>query len=127
MDMTNPEYKEYVKKKQPRSPLGRDMLRAERVEREWRFNLRMPGQQRLLQGIADAAFYDGGAWTLLDYKTDRVDDPEAFVAKHAEQLNWYGEAIARLTGRPVRRLILWSLSLCRAFDVPIRSPLECFT
>ena len=28
MDMTNPEYKEYVKKKQPRSPLGRDMLRA---------------------------------------------------------------------------------------------------
>ena len=28
MDMTDPEYREYVKGKQPRSPLGRDMLRA---------------------------------------------------------------------------------------------------
>mgnify|MGYP004593474839 CR=1 FL=1 len=28
MDMTNEEYNEYIKKKQPRSPLGRDMLRA---------------------------------------------------------------------------------------------------
>ena len=28
MDMTDREYREYVKKKQPRSPLGRDVLRA---------------------------------------------------------------------------------------------------
>ncbi len=28
MDMTDREYKEYVKKKQPRSPAGRDVLRA---------------------------------------------------------------------------------------------------
>ena len=28
MNMTNEEYNEYIKKKQPRSPLGRDMLRA---------------------------------------------------------------------------------------------------
>ena len=28
MNMTNEEYNEYIKKKQPRSPLGIDMLRA---------------------------------------------------------------------------------------------------
>ena len=28
MDMTNEEYGKYIKKKQPRSPLGKDMLRA---------------------------------------------------------------------------------------------------
>ena len=28
MNMTNEEYNEYIKKKQPRSPLGMDMLRA---------------------------------------------------------------------------------------------------
>ena len=108
------------------SEIGQAMLSAERVEREWRFNLRL-AEGRLVQGIADAAFLAGGAWTLVDYKTDAIESTEAFVARHAEQLNWYGEAVRRLTGQPVRRLALWSLSRNEAFDVPVASPMDCFT
>ncbi|MBR4459436.1 MAG: UvrD-helicase domain-containing protein [Clostridia bacterium] len=110
-----------------RSQPGREMLASPRVEREWRFNLLLgddpSGGQTILQGIIDAAFLTGETWTLLDYKTDRIEDRDLFIARHAEQLNWYAEAVAQLTGRPAERLLLWSLSLGEVFTVPRRAPI----
>ena len=99
-----------------RSPLGLRMARAKRVEREWRFNLRLPGGV-LLQGVIDAAFLEEDGWVLLDYKTDRIEDEAAFVQRYTKQLSWYALAVERILRVPVKELLLYSLRLRRAFPV----------
>ena len=99
------------------APLGRRLLASGDVRREWRFNWRLPDSPVLLQGVIDAAFREGNAWVLLDYKTDRVTDEAAFVAHHREQLNWYARALEAITGETVSECWLWSLSLSKAFPV----------
>jgi ATP-dependent exoDNAse (exonuclease V) beta subunit len=48
---------------------------------------------------------------VVDYKTDRGDDPEleARVARYHRQLDLYADALERLTGRPVAAKRLWFL------------------
>ena len=101
-----------------RSELGRRMLASPEVHREWSFNLLLEGTQTLLQGVIDCAFREGDGWILLDYKTDRVVDEEAFVQRYQPQLNWYATALERITGRPVTEMWLYALGRSRAFPVP---------
>ena len=70
-----------------------------------------------MQGVIDAAFRTPEGWVIIDYKTDRIEDEAAFVRRHSEQLNWYAEAIRRITGIPVRACWLWSLSKGKAYPV----------
>lgn len=51
----------------------------------------------------DCAFREGDGWVLLDYKTDRVEDPAAFVARYAPQLRLYAQALEEITALPVRK------------------------
>ena len=100
------------------SPLGRRILRAEEVRREWNFNLYLPGDSpMILQGVIDCAFREGDGWVVLDYKTDRIRDEAAFTEEYRPQMAWYAEALSRLTGLPVRERILYSLSLGKAFPL----------
>lgn len=103
--------------------LGARMLRAEEIRREQPFNLRLPGGT-LLQGVIDCAFVEDGAWVVADYKTDRVLDESAFVARYSAQLNWYREALERLSGRSVREMWLYAIGLGRAFPVPRQAMLD---
>ena len=106
-----------------RSDLGRRFLAAEKRRREWRFNLALgPGGETLLQGVIDAAFREAEGWVLIDYKTDIIQDEGAFVERHQAQLNWYAEAVRRITGEPVRALFLYALRYGRAVPVEIRPP-----
>ncbi|MBR3494117.1 MAG: UvrD-helicase domain-containing protein [Clostridia bacterium] len=111
------------------SPLGRRMLASPEIQREWRFNLRMPDSGVILQGVIDAAFRDGDGWVLIDYKTDRIENDDAFVQRHQEQMNWYALALGRILREPVRELWLWSIGKSRAYEVPLTPPpgSECFT
>ncbi len=95
------------------SPLFLRMARSKRVEREWSFLCPMPARTLLgdtdsdepvlLQGVIDACFVEDGAWVLLDYKTDRVTgDPKTYAEKHARQVALYAEALAKLSGLPVK-------------------------
>lgn len=99
-------------------------LRASRkrrgdVRREWAFNLRLKGQQALLlQGVIDCAFEENGAWVLVDYKTDRVDDEQTLVNRYAEQLTWYARALTEITGKPVKERYLFALRVGKAIAVP---------
>ena len=103
-------------------PLGQRMLASSEVHREWGFNLRINRTAgTLLQGIIDCAFIENDQWILLDYKTDRIDSEEAFVQRHALQLNWYAEALERITGKPVAELWLYSLGREKAYEVPRES------
>ncbi len=105
-----------------RSPLGQRLLHSGRVRREWRFNLRPGAGETLLQGVIDAAFREEDGWVLIDYKTDRFEDGKAFVDRHREQLNWYAEAVRRITGEPVQALFLYALRYGKAYPVEIVPP-----
>jgi ATP-dependent helicase/nuclease subunit A len=64
-----------------------------------------------MEGVVDLAFRESDGWVLVDYKTDRGDDPD-FAARrlsYREQLTRYADAWSRLTGEPVKeRLIFWT-------------------
>lgn len=101
------------------SKIGRRMLQSGNVRREWAFNLRLTGQQALLlQGVIDCAFEENGAWVLVDYKTDRVDDEQTLVNRYAEQLAWYARALTEITGKPVKERYLYALRVGKAIAVP---------
>ena len=67
--------------------------------------------------MIDCAFQEDGAWVLVDYKTDRIADEEAFRQRYAKQIDWYARALESITGLPVREKYLYSISLNRAFPM----------
>ena len=108
------------------SHLGQRLLTAQRVERELPFSMLFPanrvypemldGEDLFLQGIIDTAFLEEGAWVLVDYKTDRLDE-EALVKRYRIQLMLYKEALERLTPYPVKEVYIYSFRLERAIPV----------
>ena len=90
--------------------LGRRMLQSQRVQREWAFNLVMDERGTLLQGVIDCAFLEDGEWVLVDYKTDRIEDEDAFIQRYREQINWYARALEQITGLKVKERYLYAIS-----------------
>ena len=110
---------------------GVRLRRAQEIHREWAFNARVradealstaeagrfAGEDLLVQGSIDCCFIEDGAWVLLDYKTDRADDPEALRQRYRPQLAVYALALARITGIPVRQKLLCLLATGEVLDV----------
>ena len=105
-----------------RSSLGERIRRAERCWREFRFSLLtdlkplLPGapegEQALLQGVVDCCIEENGALTVVDYKTDRVEEEPEIRARaeyYRTQLDLYAQALQRIFGMPVREKILYFL------------------
>ncbi len=103
-----------------RSGLGARLRRSNRVEREFKFSLLAPaadyypeaeaGEEVLLQGVVDCWFAEeDGTVTVVDFKTDRVD--EQTVGRRAEdyrpQLDAYTRALSQAAGVSVKRRYLW--------------------
>ena len=99
------------------SDIGRRMLASPEVHREWDFNLYLQERGMILQGMIDCAFREGDGWILVDYKTDRIRDEEAFTEKYRPQLEWYAVALRELTGLPVKESWLYALSVDKAIRV----------
>lgn len=99
------------------SEMGQRMLASPEIHREWSFNLLQEEERLLVQGVIDCAFMENGGWVLLDYKTDRVEDPEAFCDEYRPQLAWYAAALEKLTGRKVHEKCLYSLSTGQVYSV----------
>ena len=71
-----------------------------------------PQETVLVQGIIDAFFYlEDGSIAVADYKTDRVSREEELVRKYKVQLDYYGTALERLTGRRVEEKVIYSFCL----------------
>ena len=98
------------------SELGQRMLNSNNIRREWAFNLLME-EGSLLQGVIDCAFMDDGAWVLVDYKTDRIEDEEAFIQRYKLQIDWYAKALEKITGTPVKERYLYSISKGKAYQM----------
>ena len=99
------------------SPLGQRMLASPNVRREWSFNLVMDDRGTLLQGVIDCAFLEDGAWVLVDYKTDRIEDEDAFIQRYQLQIEWYARALERITGLPVKERYLYSIGKTKAYQL----------
>lgn len=65
----------------------------------------------LVQGIIDVFFEEDGEIVLLDYKTDVIETPEELADRYRVQLDYYEEALVRLTGKRVKERILYSFYL----------------
>ena len=100
-----------------RSEIGKRMLASPEVHREWDFNLCLRERGMIIQGMIDCAFREGDGWILLDYKTDRIEDEQAFIGEYRPQLEWYAVALRELTGKSVRESWLYSLSVDKAMRV----------
>jgi ATP-dependent helicase/nuclease subunit A len=66
-----------------------------------------------LQGIIDCFFEYNEKLILLDYKTDYVKqgNEEEFKEKYKKQLDYYSDAIFKMTGKKVKDRYLYSFSL----------------
>jgi ATP-dependent exoDNAse (exonuclease V) beta subunit len=60
--------------------------------------------ERLLEGTIDLAFERGGAWTVVDFKTDA--DVAASIERYRMQVALYGEALTRALSQPLDRLVI---------------------
>ncbi|MCQ2458339.1 MAG: helicase-exonuclease AddAB subunit AddA [Clostridia bacterium] len=100
------------------SPVGKRMLQSTDVRREWDFDCRVGEKgNMILQGIIDCAFEENGSWVIVDYKTDHVADSAELAERYGRQIRLYASSLARITGRPVKEMWLYSLSLSEAVPV----------
>ncbi|MCU1384752.1 MAG: addA 1 [Acidobacteria bacterium] len=59
----------------------------------------------MIEGIVDLAFEEAGAWTVVDYKTDREIAGHG-EARYRRQVALYAAAIAQATGQPVHAVLM---------------------
>jgi len=111
------------------SPLGCQVLACSHLHREFKFSILTPardyypeveeGENVLLQGVVDCWMEEPDGLTIIDFKTDRVT--EATVAEktkyYENQLRTYGKALEKVTGKPVKRKILWYFALNKAVEL----------
>lgn len=68
-------------------------------------------EQVLIQGIIDVFFEENGDIIVADYKTDVIKTPQQLVSRYQTQLDYYAEALSRLTGKNVIQKIIYSFAL----------------
>lgn len=108
-----------------KSGLAERMLRAQKrgtLRREQPFVLGIEANQFradlpasetvLIQGIIDVFWEEeDGGLVLADYKTDAVKEPQELVRRYQVQLDYYEQALRRLTDKRVKEKIIYSFAL----------------
>lgn len=96
------------------SDLGQWLLR-QTIRREFKFSILVDpadygldaaGEQVLLQGVVDCFAEEEDGLTVVDFKTDRVADPE----RYRQQIEAYAGALAKIYQKPVKAKILYFFS-----------------
>ena len=72
---------------------------------------RYNSEKVIVQGILDCAFEENGEIVIVDYKTDRVSDPEQLRERYEGQLKIYEKAVRECLGKNVKETLLYSFSL----------------
>ena len=71
----------------------------------------LEGEILMIQGIIDAYFTEDGRIILLDYKTDAVSSMDELWLRYETQMDYYREALEKLTHLPVSERRLYSFKL----------------
>ncbi len=72
----------------------------------------------LMQGIIDVYFEEDDGIVVADYKTDRVSNAQELIIRYCLQLDYYAEALERLTGMKVKEKIIYSFALGSEISLP---------
>jgi len=106
-----------------KSDLYKKIKASRDVRREMRFNILVDsdtidsdvkGEKILIQGVIDCFFENpDGTYTVVDFKTDRVNDQRILIERHRTQLEFYARAVSDITERPVKEIIIYSFALSR--------------
>lgn len=111
------------------SALGRRVLDAKRVLREYEFGVLMDagellqdgpaGERILMNGAIDLLLFEDGGLTVIDFKSDRVfpGGEAAKAEEHRLQLQIYGRAAEEVFGLPVREKLIWFIETGTAVPV----------
>jgi len=110
-----------------RSEIGKRVLSADKVVREYKFSVlqdgslldpELAGEKLLLQGVTDCCLIEHGELTILDFKSDHVlPGREAErAAYYRGQLDAYSAALSKVFGLPVRERILYFFSTDTAIN-----------
>lgn len=103
--------------------------RSTRCLREYHFTCRLPANRVdsslsvgadefvVAQGIADCLFEEDGRLIIVDYKTDRLSDPNRLAERYRPQLLLYREALSRAFNMPICQCLLYSFHLNRTVVV----------
>ena len=83
-----------------------------------RVDAKFPAEEKvLIQGIIDAYFEEDGEIVLVDYKTDAVKNGEELIRRYETQVEYYKEALEKLTEKKVKEMILYSFALNQCVEV----------
>ena len=83
-----------------------------------RVDAKFPVEEKvLIQGIIDAYFEEDGEIVLVDYKTDTVKNGEELIRRYETQVEYYKEALEKLTEKKVKEMILYSFALNQCVEV----------
>ncbi len=94
---------------------------AELVKREMRFlteicackidpslDKKYENEMVIVQGAVDICFVEKDGIVILDFKTDRVDNPEILAEIYGEQLSIYALACEKIFNKPIKQKIIYS-------------------
>ena len=114
------------------SSLGRRLAGADHIYREIRFlqefapeELRnidpslIIGAKTVLMGAVDCVLIEQDKAIIIDYKTDRVREPEELLRRYTTQVRLYRAIVERQLGLPVTELYLYSFFLGLAIGVDL--------
>lgn len=76
-----------------------------------------PDESVVIQGAADCLLIESDGITVIDFKSDRVNNDEELVARYAAQLDIYGKVFSSIYGLPVKEKIIYSFKLGRPVNV----------
>ena len=103
-----------------KSEVGQRVLKADKVLRELPFSLLSnageyfpggEGDSLLIQGVIDCCIEENNELTIIDYKTDYVNQKNLSekIAYYAGQVGTYAKAMRRVTGKNVQGMVLYFL------------------
>ena len=77
-----------------------------------RLSEEFPSEEKvLIQGIIDVYFIEEDGIVLLDYKTDAVKNGDELKERYQTQIDYYTEALERISGYKVKEKLLYSFAL----------------
>ena len=112
-----------------KSNLYAEVKKAKKIYKEAPFNLEVRAEDvydiadeskndiLMIQGIIDMYFENEEGIVLVDYKTDKVDSELELIKRYKKQLDYYEEALAKLTEQKIVKKYIYSFSLKKALKV----------
>jgi len=111
-----------------KSDIGKRMLKAETVKREFKFSVLRPAElyfssgendEILIQGIIDCYFEEDGELIVLDFKTDNVNNEtvKERARVYTPQLDVYADALEKILEKRVKERIIYFFAIDKTYYV----------